>query len=198
MKVVVVTGATGIAGRSVCARLQESGATVVAVGTDPTRLISVDADDHRVADLTVLSEAKALAQAVVRDHRRVDAVVHLVGGWRGGDGPEVEAWLRPRLVDTVANVIAAFEPELTASEGRLAIVSSTAVKGEGTNAYTRAKADAEHLVNACGERLDDVGGAGCVFVIRSLGEDGTPAAVLAERLAAWVYAGTVASARIVV
>lgn len=197
MKVVVVTGATGIAGRAVCARLQERGDTVVAVGTNAEHLMSVDADDHRVADLTELSAAKALAQSVATDHRRVDAVVHLVGGWRGGDGPEADAWLRPRLVDTVAHVITAFEEELSASEGRLAIVSSSAVKGDGTNSYTRAKADAERLVSALGERLEDQGGGATgIFVIRSLGEDGTPAAALAERLVAWVSSSIASSARI--
>ncbi len=199
MKVVVVTGATGVAGRAVCARFTDRGDTVVAVGTDASRLISVQADDHRVADLTHLSEARALAQAVVAAHRRVDAVVHLVGGWRGGDSPEADAWLRPRLVDTVENTIAAFEDELRAHEGRFALVSSTAVKGDGTNSYTRAKADAERLVRELGERLEDAGGgAAGILAIRSLGEDGTPAALLAERLVAWVAAPVAHSARFVV
>lgn len=197
MKVVVVTGATGTAGRAVCARLQERGDRVVAVGTDATRLIAVDADDHRVADLTELGQAKSLARDVAAAHRRVDAVLHLVGGWRGGDSPEADAWLRPRLVDTVDNVIAAFEEELTASEGRLAIVSSNAVTGSGTSSYTRAKADAERLVESLGERLETSGGGATgVFSIRSIGEDGTPAAVLADRLVAWLEAPSAATARI--
>ncbi len=199
MKVVVVTGATGEAGRAVCARLADRGDTVIAVGTDAGRLLPVHADDHRVADLTELGAAKALARSVVEAHGRVDAVVHLIGGWRGGDSPEADAWLRPRLVDTLDNVIRAFEPELVASEGRLAIVSSTAVHGDGTNSYTRAKADAERLVRGLGDRLDDAGGgATVIFAIRSLGEDGTPAAALAERLVGWLAAPVADSARIVV
>ncbi|WP_166868364.1 SDR family NAD(P)-dependent oxidoreductase [Salinibacterium sp. ZJ70] len=199
MKVVVVTGATGEAGRAVCARFADRGDTVIAVGTDAERLLSVHADDHRVADLTELAAAKALARSVVESHGRVDAVVHLVGGWRGGDSPEADAWLRPRLVDTVDNVIQAFEPELTASDGRLAIVSSTAVKGDGTNSYTRAKADAERLVRDLGDRLDDAGGGATgILAIRSLGEDGTPAAVLAERLVSWIAAPVASSAHFVV
>ncbi len=187
---VVVTGATGAAGRAVCARLGDRGDTVIAVGTDAGRLSSVDADDRRVAELTDPDAARGLAAAVVDAHRRVDAVLHLVGGWKGGDTPEADAWLRPRLVDSLANVIAAFETALTASEGRLAIVSSTAVRPDGaqTSSYARTKADAEELVAELGDRLGAEGGAATVFVIRSLGEEGTPAALLAERLVAWLDA----------
>lgn len=182
--IVVVTGATGVAGRAVCARVRERGDTVVAIGTDAERLASVDADVRLVADLTDADAVRALADEV----RHVDAVLHLVGGWRAGDGQDADAWLRPRLVDTLANVIAALEKPLTASEGRLAIVSSTAVRpdAELTSSYARAKADAEELVAQLGDRLGIAGGAATVFVIRSLADGGTPPAQLAEHLAAWL------------
>lgn len=183
---VVVTGASGAGGRAVCARLRERGDTVLAVGTDAGRLATVDADEHCVAELGDPDAARALAAEL----GPVDAVLHLVGGWRGGSTPEADAWLRPRLVDTLANVIAAFEPALAASEGRLAIVSSSSVTPgvEPASSYARAKADAEELTAELGDRLGAAGGAATVFVIRSLGEDGTPAAVLAERLASWLAA----------
>jgi len=186
--IVVVTGATGDAGREVSALLHARGDTVVAVGTDAARLASVEANDRRIADLADVGDAMAAAHEVADGYGRVDAVLHLVGGWRGGDTAEADAWLRPRLVDSLANVIEAFEPALTASGGRLAIVSSTAVKpdAEQTSSYARAKADAEELVAELGDRLADAGGAATVFVIRSLGEEGTPAAVLAERLVDWL------------
>jgi nucleoside-diphosphate-sugar epimerase len=185
---VVVTGASGIAGRAVCARLRDRGDTVIAVGTDAERLATVDASERRIADLTNPDAVRALAASVADAHRRVDAVVHLVGGWRAGDSAEVDAWLRPRLVDALANVIAAFEGELAASEGRLAIVSSTAVRPGATSSYARAKADAEQLVLQLASRLAAADGAATVFAIGSLGEEGIPAAVLAERLAAWLDA----------
>ncbi len=185
---VVVTGASGIAGRAVCARLRDRGDTVIAVGTDAERLASVAASDRRVADLTDPDAVGTLAAQVADAHRHVDAVMHLVGGWRGGDSAEADAWLRPRLVDALANVIAAFEDALTASEGRLAIVSSTAVRPGATSSYARAKADAETLVALLAARLGAADGAATVFAIGSLGEDGTPAAVLAERLTAWLDA----------
>jgi nucleoside-diphosphate-sugar epimerase len=185
---VVVTGASGSAGHAVCARLRDRGDTVIAVGTDAERLASVTASDRRVADLTDPDATRALAADVVDAHRRVDAVMHLVGGWRGGDTPEADAWLRPRLVDSLANVIAAFEGELAASEGRLAIISSTAVRPGATSSYARAKADAEQLVAQLASRLGAADGAATVFAIGSLGEEGTPAALLAERLIAWLDA----------
>ena len=188
--IIVVTGATGDAGRQVSALLHARGDTVIAVGTDAARLATVDADDRRLADLTDVGDASALAHEVLDFAGRVDAVLHLVGGWRAGDSAEADAWLRPRLVDSLANVIAAFEPSLAASGGRLTIVSSTAVKPDAdqTSSYARAKADAEELVAELGDRLDASGGAATVFAIRSLGEEGTPAALLAERLVAWLDA----------
>jgi len=188
--IVVVTGATGDAGRAVCSLLRARGDTVVAVGTDAERLATVEASDRRLADLTDVGDTSAVAHEVLDGSGRVDAVLHLVGGWRGGDTAEADAWLRPRLVDSLANVIEAFEPALTASAGRLAIVSSTAVKSDAdqTSSYTRAKADAEELVAELGDRLAAADGAATVFAIRSLGEDGTPAAVLAERLVGWLDA----------
>lgn len=188
--IVVVTGATGAAGRAVCARLAVRGDTVIAVGTDADRLATVAANDRRLADLTDVGDASALAREAVDDFDHLDAVLHLVGGWRPGDSAEADAWLRPRLVDSVANVIEAFEPALTASAGRLAIVSSTAVRadGEQTSSYARAKADAEELVAELGDRLGVRGGAATVFVLGSLGDDGTGAAALAEQLTAWLTA----------
>lgn len=185
---VVVTGATGDAGRALSALLHDRGDQVVAVGTDAERLEAVTATARGVVDLTDEEAARTFARDLVAELGRIDAVVHLVGGWRGGDSPEADAWLRPRLVTSLENTVDAFEEALTASAGRLAIVSSTAVRmdGEQSSSYARAKADAEELVAELGDRLAEAGGAATVFVIRSLGEDGTPAAVLAERLAAWL------------
>lgn len=185
---IVVTGASGAAGRALCVRLGERGDTVIAVGTDAERLATVAAADRRVADLGDPDAVHALAADLASAHRGIGALVHLVGGWRGGDSAEADAWLRPRLVDTLANVIAAFEAELTASEGRLAIVSSTAVTPEATSSYARAKRDAEKLVARLSDRLAPADGAATVFAIGHLGEDGTPAAVLAERITAWLDA----------
>lgn len=185
---IVVTGASGVVGRALCVRLRERGDTVIAVGTDAGRLASVAASDRRVVELTDPDAVRALADDVASAHRSIGAVVHLVGGWRGGDSEEADAWLRPRLVDTLANVIAAFEGELAASEGRLAIVSSTAVTPDARSSYARAKADAETLVAALADRIGAADGAATVFAVGHVGEDGTPAAVLAERIAAWLDA----------
>ncbi len=188
--IALVTGATGEAGRAVCARLGERDDTVIAVGTDAGHLAAVDAAERRVADLTDAAASGALLQGIADEHGRIDAVLHLVGGWKPGDTAEADAWLRPRLVDSLANVIRAAEPLLAASGGRLAIVSSTAVAPgtPATSSYARAKAEAEALVTALGTRLAAHGGATAVFVVRSLGEQGTPASALAERVAEWLDA----------
>ena len=85
--IVVVTGATGAVGRATCARLRDRGDTVVAVGTDGERLETVAASGRLVADLTDPQAARRLAAEVVAAHRRVDVVLHLVGGWKPGSCP---------------------------------------------------------------------------------------------------------------
>lgn len=189
-----------MAGRAVCARLRERGDTVIALGTDAERLASVDATERRVAELTDPHAVHALAVSLSAEHRSIDAVLHLVGGWRGGSSEEADAWLRPRLVDTLANVIASFEDALIASEGRLAIVSSTAVEPDATSSYARAKADAEELVAELSDRLGVADGAATVFAVSAIGDGGTPAAVLAERLVDWIDAPAAAvnGARVIV
>ncbi|TXK18800.1 SDR family NAD(P)-dependent oxidoreductase [Homoserinibacter sp. GY 40078] len=200
--IVVVAGATGEAGRELSGLLTERGDTVIALGTDEGRLTDVVAAEHRVVDLTDAAAAEALAADIVAQHGRVDALLHLVGGWKPGDTPEADAWLRPRLVTTLDSAIRAFMPALAESAGRLVLVSSTAVvPGEEPNSsYARAKAAAERLVlGSAAPVLAASGGAATVVAIRSIGEGGISAAELAATLAGVLTAPTseVAGARLI-
>ncbi len=186
-RVVVVTGATGAAGRAVCERLVRDGFRVAAVGRDADRLAEVAATSRHARDLTVLDEARRLADEVRVEHGLVDGVVHLVGGWRAGSDPEGWDWLEPRLLTSLRNATLAFHDDLSSSEaGRLVIIGSTSVSSPTwSNAnYATLKAAAETWVAAVASGWRKGGTAAAVtFVVSLLGDDGTPVADVATAVA---------------
>jgi NAD(P)-dependent dehydrogenase (short-subunit alcohol dehydrogenase family) len=179
---ILVTGATGATGRAVCAVLTARGDTVLAVGTDASRLAGVDAAERLVADLTDPAACEAIAADVATRHESLDGILHLVGGWKPGWGDEVTDWLNARLVTSLRNVSEAFEPLLLAAPaGRLAIVSSTVVTHDGppTSAYAAAKLGAEAWVAQLNARWAGERAGAVTFVVRSIGEDDVDAVAAA-------------------
>ena len=129
-KHVLLAGGTSAAGLAVTRALTGAGARVTVTGRSTERLSPlVDAGAVGVvADATSLPEMSELA-AELTD---VDAVIPLVGGWRGGGGlagqtdDDLHA-LMPAF-EAVRATSRAFDQTLRASDaGRFAIVSSTAV-----------------------------------------------------------------------
>jgi 3-oxoacyl-[acyl-carrier protein] reductase len=183
-RVVVVTGATGQAGRAVCAALMQAEETVVAVGSDEARLASVDASVRFVVDLADASATAALASRVRAEVGTVDGLVHLVGGWRGGQADADFEWLERRILTTLRSATLAFRDDLTASSaGRLAIVgSSSAAKPTWSNAaYATVKSAADAWVSAVASGWRKAGTAAAVtLVVTSIGGDGTPPTAIAE------------------
>ena len=159
-RTVLVAGATSAAGIAVCAGLASAGARVLAVGSNAERVGAltwqVPEAVGLVCDLSDLAEVTALAERLHADHGRVDGLIHLVGGWRGGGGlagQTDEDWefLHRRVVTTLRNTTRVFVDDLRESTaGRLAIVSSTSLDKPmpgGAN-YASAKAAAETWVTA--------------------------------------------------
>ncbi len=174
-RTVLVTGATGDAGRAVAALLTARGDTVIAIGTDVARLKSVDAAEHLVADLTDRDATDALAADVAARHTQLDGILHLVGGWKPGWSDEVTDWLNARLVNTLLNVSEAFEGLLLAAPaGRLAIISTTAVTHDGppSSAYAAAKLAAESWLSQLNARWANEPAGAVTFVVRSIGSGG--------------------------
>lgn len=152
-RTVLLAGATSAAGLAVTRALRAAGADVITTGRSPERLQELADAGARieVADATSPAEMTALATRV----GAVDAVVPLVGGWRGGGGlagqsDEDFAALLPAL-DAVRATSRAFDTALRASDaGRFAIVSSTAVSrplAGGAN-YAAVKAASEAWARA--------------------------------------------------
>lgn len=130
-RTIVLAGATSAAGRAVTEALVAAGARVVATGRSAERLGPLAAAGAQtvVSDATKLADMTTLASQL----GAVDAVIPLVGGWRGGGGLAGQsdddfAALLPAL-EAVRATSRAFDGALRASDaGRFAIVSSTAVE----------------------------------------------------------------------
>lgn len=157
MKTIVLAGATSASGLAVTRALITAGMRVVATGRSADRLQPLADAGARtdVADATSLDDMIALAERLASDGLVVDAVVPLVGGWRGGGGlagqsDEDFAALLPAL-EAVRATSRAFDGALRASDaGRFAIVSSTAVArplAGGAN-YAAVKAASEAWTRA--------------------------------------------------
>src|SRR5204863_4648403 len=107
---------------------------------------------------------------------RVDGLLHLVGGWRGGQ-PLVDApledyeWLHDALVRTVQHTTRAFHDSLAASEhGRFVLVSSSQAQSpQATNAaYGAAKAAAEAWTLALADSFKDTAATANVIVVNAI------------------------------
>ena len=178
---VAVAGAGGSLGPTVVARLASSGAVLALGGRDKTTLetlaedLAIEADTASV-DLLDTGAARAWARSIVERHGRVDALVHLVGGWRGGQPIEeapIEDWdfLHGLLIRTVQNATQAFAPHLLASgRGRFLIVSSGQAQAPAhTNAaYAAAKAGAETWTLALADRFRGSGATANVIVVGAI------------------------------
>jgi NADP-dependent 3-hydroxy acid dehydrogenase YdfG len=116
------------------------------------------------------------ASAVLRQFGRVDGLVHLVGGWRGGKSiVETDLadwdWLSGRLVRTVQHASRGFHDALKASPvGRFVLVSSVeATRPTATNAsYAAAKAAAEAWTLALADSFRGSQAAATVVVVKAL------------------------------
>ena len=133
-KLVLVAGATSTSGHAATHALVFAGARVIAVGRDAERLQPL-ADLGATAEVCELTDEGAVLEFAARAHQmhgRVDGILHLVGGWRGGGGlagqTDGDFRFLERSLTALRHVSRAFDDDLRASDaGRLAIVSSTTV-----------------------------------------------------------------------
>ena len=181
-RLVLIAGATSASGAAVARALTAAGAAVVAVGTRPDALealrASVPGVTTHTCDLSDLGAVTALASDVHSASGRLDGLVHLVGGWRGGGGlagQTDEDWdFFDRAFRTLRNTTRVFSDDLVASPaGRLAFVSSTAVDAPTAGAanYAAAKAASDAWVRAVAQGFgkDAPGSAAAtLFVVGAL------------------------------
>lgn len=91
-KVVLITGAAGALGRAAVQAFAEQGATLVLTDHNRERLgllrselgLSPERCHIHQADITRLDEAKSFAEATEQAVSRIDAAIHIAGGFRMG------------------------------------------------------------------------------------------------------------------
>ena len=127
-------------------------------------------------DLLDENATQAWARSVVDEFGRVDGVVHLVGGWRGGKGiveSDLADWalLSDLLIRTVQHTTRAFHDALLASPaGRFVLISAAAASRPTADnaAYAAAKAAAEAWTLAVADSFRGSSAAATVVVVKAL------------------------------
>lgn len=159
---VLVTGAGGALGTSVCATLLASGARVTGADLRRTALEALRAElGHperlQVADADVSSTPKveALFNAIERGTGPLDAVVHCVGAWMGGalvdtDDEHLEGMFSVNFMIAARVLRASLRRMLARGTGRVVLVCSIAAErpSPGAAAYGASKAALAHLVGS--------------------------------------------------
>lgn len=158
-RTIAIAGAGGGLGPTVARHLADAGANLALTDVATDRLAAAaDATslpderlDTREVDLLDPDSARSWADHLEERFGRTDCLIHLVGGWKGGDPIATTPladydFLHDLLVRTVQHATRAFYDSLTSSpHGRFVLVSSAqAQHPDGTNAsYAATKAAAE-------------------------------------------------------
>jgi NAD(P)-dependent dehydrogenase (short-subunit alcohol dehydrogenase family) len=183
-RVVAIAGVAGGLGPVVAERLARAGATIAGTDMDQGRIDEVGAApalpaerwDGRAVDLLDEEATRAWCAALLERFGRVDALLHLVGGWRGGDPlheASLEDWdvLHDSLVRTVQHTTRAFHDALLAGgHGRFVLVSSKQAQAPtNTNAaYAAAKAAAEAWTLAYADGFEGSAATANIIVVDAI------------------------------
>ena len=174
--VAVILGA-GMAGRAAALAL---GADHLVIVVDRREDLAREAaapvsGEAAVVDLLDVDDVIRFRDDVLARHGRIDAVVHLVGGWQGSktvDLAALEAWdaIAPGVFGTVRTTTVAFRDALIASGGSYVIVSSTAAAKPtaGNVAYATAKAAAETWVGGLAHSFKDTSARAVIVAVKAL------------------------------
>jgi NAD(P)-dependent dehydrogenase (short-subunit alcohol dehydrogenase family) len=183
-KVVVISGAAGGLGPTVARLFYEAGASLAVAGRNAESLDGM-LDRLRVpaarrlataVDLTDDAAAKGWAEKVVAAFGRVDVVLHLVGGYRGGAAiadlvPSDWDFLHDILIRTTLNVARAFVTPLKGGGwGRfIGVTSPKALAPSSKSAlYAAAKAGSDAIVLALADELKGTGATANLVVVDAI------------------------------
>jgi NAD(P)-dependent dehydrogenase (short-subunit alcohol dehydrogenase family) len=195
-KIVAISGAAGGLGPTVARVFLGAGATLCVGGrsreglTKMLDLLEVPAARRMATavDLLDASAAKEWAEAIQRKFGRVDIVLHLVGGYKGGTSieeldPADWSSLSDMLVRTTLNVARAFAgPLKTGGWGRFIGVTSPKAQAPTakTALYAMGKAASDALVLALADELRGTGATANLIVVDSIALPRYPAELEGE------------------
>lgn len=183
-RVYAIAGAGGGLGPLVVRELAAAGAVVAGTDRSQETLDGIAADlgldperwDGRTVDLLDEEATREWCADLVARFGRVDGLVHLVGGWRGGQ-PLHEAplsdWelLHELLIRTVQHTSRAFHDQIAASaHGRFVLVSAKQAQSPSNTsaAYAAAKAAAETWTLALADGFAPGGATANIVVVDAI------------------------------
>ena len=182
-RVIAIAGVGGGLGPVVAERLGAAGAIVAGANRGQEEVDALGAElglgerwDGRAVDLTDEDAVGAWRDGLVERFGRVDGLVHLVGGWRGGQPLHEEPladWdlLHALLIRTVQLTTRAFHDQLAASaHGRFVLVSAKQAQrpSNGNAAYAAAKAAAEAWTLAYADGFGHGGATANIVVVDAI------------------------------
>lgn len=180
-RVLAVAGGAGNLGPTVVRRLVDAGAVLSVAGRDASSLEALrtaigESVEPAVVDLLDPGAARDWADGLATRHGRVDGLVHLVGGWRGGTAIEdapLEDWdyLSGLLVRTVQHVTQAFAPHLIeGGRGRFVLISAGQAQAptHRNAVYAAAKAASEAWTLALADRFRGTGATANIVVVGAI------------------------------
>jgi NAD(P)-dependent dehydrogenase (short-subunit alcohol dehydrogenase family) len=158
---VLITGAGGGLGTAVCEAFQESGATVIAAYH--SRLESKPYVTFS-AELNTAEGCRAMIQQAC-EHGPIEALVHLVGGFRGGSpvaqttDSDWDLMMQVNLGMAFNAIRAALDPMLKSKRGRIVAIGAKAAVEASPNfaAYAVSKAALVALVKNVAAEVKDSG-----------------------------------------
>jgi NAD(P)-dependent dehydrogenase (short-subunit alcohol dehydrogenase family) len=202
-RVMVITGATGALGKLAAHSFAERGASLALLDNHQANLDdlahALNLPESRlltqVADLRDGDAVRSAAEAVSARFGRVEALIHLVGGWTGGKTiPESSAedldFMLGQHAWTTFHLFQAFGPHLAANGwGRVMVVSMPLAVHPvpKMGAYAAGKAAQEALVQTLAEELRESGVTANILHVKSIdvkgtGKGTTPAEIVASML----------------
>jgi len=188
-RVIVITGATGGLGQVVARVFAGQGASLALLSRDQDKLNALSRDlglpSERImthaADLSDPNAVRDSAEAVSAKFGRVDALIHLVGGWTGGktivesDVDEFKSMLDQHAWTTV-HLLRAFSPKMVANGwGRVIVVSSSSATNPPAKraAYGMGKAAQEALLFSLADEFKGTDLTANVIQVSSIDVEGT-------------------------
>ncbi|HEX3562958.1 MAG TPA: SDR family NAD(P)-dependent oxidoreductase, partial [Solirubrobacterales bacterium] len=183
-RVIAIAGAGGGLGPVVAKRLADAGASLsladrkqeIADGVAQSLGVPDDRVYPQAVDLLDESAANDWAASTEKKFGQIDGLLHLVGGYRGGDPIQSfdladYEFLHGLLVHTLQLATRAFQPALAKSDhGRFVLVSAAAAQSpEDTNAaYASAKAAAEAWTLALADSFAGTGSTANIIVVNAI------------------------------
>lgn len=183
-RVVAIAGIAGGLGPVVAERLAAAGAAIAgadvsqehADGVGTALGLPEERWDGRAVDLLDEEATRAWCAALLERFGRVDALLHLVGGWRGGQPLHEEPladWelLHDLLIRTVQHTTRAFHDALLVAEaGRFVLVSAKQAQAPSNSnaAYAAAKAAAEAWTLALADGFEGTAATANIIVVEAI------------------------------